>query len=203
MSFHPENKFFNFMSKVGDFIVLNILFLMTSLPIITIGASSCALYICIKKRLADEESTVLNDYKKAWKENFIPATTISIVLIIAMSALFFFSNYIAHHIQNFILLILYLLFFIVISFTTLYLFPLQATFINEPLTIIKNSFLTALKHFPYTVALFISTYMPLAITWLFPQIFFYTFAYWLLIGCSICAICSVSLTKKVFRNYME
>ena len=43
MSFHPENKFFNFMSKIGDFIVLNILFLMTSLPIITIGASSCAL----------------------------------------------------------------------------------------------------------------------------------------------------------------
>lgn len=94
-------------------------------------------------------------------------------------------------------------FFIVISFTTLYLFPLQATFINEPLTIIKNSFLTALKHFPYTVALFISTYIPLAITWLFPQIFFYTFAYWLLIGCSICAICSVCLTKKVFRNYMD
>lgn len=202
MSLTPDNRFFSFMSKLGDFIVLNVIFLFTCIPIVTIGASCCALYSCIKKRLKNEEATVLYDYKKAWKENFIPATTISIVYIIGFVILFFFSRYMANHIENFIFLILYMIVFVVITFSLLYVFPLQTTFVNEPLTIIKNSFLTAIRHFPYTLGLFACTYLPLAITWLFPQIFYYTFAYWVFIGCSLCACCSVLLTEQVFRSYI-
>lgn len=201
MSLDPTNRFFNFMSKVGDFIVLNLLFLITSIPIFTIGASACALYSCIKLRVTDEESTVFQDYKKAWKSNFIPATSITIVYIIAFVIFFFFSRYVAHHIQNFILLIPYLLYFIVVSFSLLYVFPLQTTFINEPLTIIKNGFLTALRHLPATLGLFLCTYLPLAFTWIFPQVFYFTFAYWIFIGCSICSLCSVFITKSVFQQY--
>lgn len=203
MSMDPNNRFFNFMSKVGDFITLNLLFLFTSIPIFTIGASACALYSCIKLRIADEESTVFQDYKKAFKSNFIPATSISIVYILAFVCLYFFSSYIASHIQNFPLLILYLIYFMIVSFSILYVFPLQATFINEPLTIIKNAFFTSLKHLPMTLALFLCTYLPLVITWLFPQIFYFTFAYWIFIGCSICTCCSVLITKIVFQSYIS
>lgn len=202
MSMDPNNRFFNFMSKVGDCIILNLLFLFTSIPIFTIGASACALYSCVKLRIADEESTVLQDYKKAWKANFIPATTISIVYILAFVLFYFFSSYIASHMQNFLLLILYLIYFVMVSFSILYVFPLQTTFVNEPLTIIKNAFLTSLKHLPMTLGLFICTYLPLVITWLFPQIFYFTFAYWIFIGCSLCACCSVFITKMVFKQYI-
>lgn len=44
MNFSPDSKFFAVMSKIGDFIVLNILFVITCIPIITIGTSFCALY---------------------------------------------------------------------------------------------------------------------------------------------------------------
>ena len=191
------------MSKVGDFIVLNFLFLISCLPIFTIGSAACSLYICIKKRLADEEGTVFHDYKKAWQENFIPATSINIVVILAIVILFFFSRYIATHMENFLLFIVYLLFLIIVLFSLLYVFPLQATFVNEPMIIIKNSFFTALRHFPYTLALFICTYIPLAITWLFPQFFFFTFLYWVFIGCSTCACLSVLITKQVFKHYIS
>lgn len=41
--FNPENKFFTFMGKVADLMALNLIFLITSLPVITLGASLTAL----------------------------------------------------------------------------------------------------------------------------------------------------------------
>ena len=46
----PDNKFFSFMSKLGDIILLNVLFIITSIPIVTIGVSLTALYTSVKKK---------------------------------------------------------------------------------------------------------------------------------------------------------
>lgn len=46
----PDNKFFSFMSLVGDIILLNVLFVITSIPIVTAGISLTALYTSIKKK---------------------------------------------------------------------------------------------------------------------------------------------------------
>lgn len=39
-----DNPFFEFMGKVGDVMIVNILFLICSVPIITMGASVFAMY---------------------------------------------------------------------------------------------------------------------------------------------------------------
>lgn len=64
----PDNKFFSFMSLVGDIILLNVLFVITSIPIVTAGISLTALYTSIKKGYADRspmpQETILNT---GWK----------------------------------------------------------------------------------------------------------------------------------------
>ena len=42
--FNMDNKFFTFMGKAADLILLNIIFLICCLPVVTIGASVTAMY---------------------------------------------------------------------------------------------------------------------------------------------------------------
>ena len=42
--FNPDSKFSQFMSKVFDLMVLNLVFIFTSIPIFTIGVNYTALY---------------------------------------------------------------------------------------------------------------------------------------------------------------
>lgn len=202
MKISPENKFFSFMSKIGDFITLNLLFLITCLPVITIGASCCALYFSIKKRILDKESYIFHDYFSAWKENFKNATCIRSCFLILFPVLFFFSRYFASHLTNLFVVAAYMIFLLCFLFPLMYVFPLQTTFVNTPLHIIKNAFLTAILHLPHTIGLLAATVIPLSITWLFPQALYFTLAYWLLIGCSLTCTASVIITGKALEEYL-
>ncbi len=42
--FSLDSKFMQVMSRVADLIILNVIYLVTCLPVITIGAASTALY---------------------------------------------------------------------------------------------------------------------------------------------------------------
>ena len=43
--FNMDNKFFTFMSRVADLIILNLLFLLCCIPIVTIGPAITAMYM--------------------------------------------------------------------------------------------------------------------------------------------------------------
>lgn len=201
MNFSPDSKFFNFMSKLGDFVVLNILFIITCIPVFTIGASFCALYTVCKKRLADEESYIIRGYLAIWKENFKNATIMWVFFLVWLPILLSLTNLATKHLNNVILFSFCLLIILWYIFSMLYAFPLQASFINTPFRIIRNSFLTAMAHLPYTIVLFAVTMLPAVITWLFPGALYFTFTYWLLIGFSLNGILSVLITERVFRHY--
>jgi len=202
MNFNPENKFFNFMSKFGDFVVLNIIFIITCIPVFTIGASLCALYTVCKKRLADEESYIIRGYLAIWKENFFNATIIWLFFLVLLPVLLFLVNLFTRHLNNAILFSFCLLIILWYIFSMLYAFPLQATFINTPFRILCNSFLTAMAHLPYTIVLFAVTMLPIVITLLFQVALYFTLTYWMLFGFSLNGIFSVIITKRVFKHYL-
>lgn len=47
--FGIDSKFYEVVSKIADLVILNLIFVLCSLPIITIGASTTALYGVTKK----------------------------------------------------------------------------------------------------------------------------------------------------------
>lgn len=203
MNFSSENKFFRAITFVGDFIFLNILFVLFSIPIVTIGASYTALYTVIKSRLKDEESYVFKDFLTSFKSNFKNSTLIWTLVLITLIPLYLISSYFVNNMDNLIVIALYMFVLICFLFTLIYVFPLQATFINTPLNIIKNSFLTSLNHLPMTILLCITTYTPIAITLLSPKYIYFSFPYWLLIGFSIMCLCSILVTNQIFNEYIE
>ena len=189
------------MSLVGDIILLNVLFIITSIPIITVGVSLTALYASLKKRIRGHESYAARDYFKYWKENARNGLIIWCVLLPFLLAMVVFTSYIANNFENLPAVCAYFLLFLILLFILTYAFPLQATFINTPPRILLNSLLTALSHLPYTLALIFITSIPVCLTLYFPRAFYFTCAYWLLLGFSINTSISAVITGKVFKHY--
>ena len=68
--FNPENKFWNFMGKITDVSCMSLLWLLTSLPVFTIGASTAAFYSFTLDAVGDNEGRVIGSYFSAFKANF-------------------------------------------------------------------------------------------------------------------------------------
>jgi len=64
-----KNRFYILGDKLGDIIILSLLWLVCSLPVITIGASSSALYFAVHKRFYDKSETPARDFWRSFKQN--------------------------------------------------------------------------------------------------------------------------------------
>ena len=55
--FNPDSKFTHFTNKFSDLITLNLWFVLTSLPLITIGASATAMHYVFSESIVTNWST--------------------------------------------------------------------------------------------------------------------------------------------------
>ena len=92
--FNPENKFWNFMGKITDVSCMSLLWLLTSLPVFTIGASTAAFYSFTLDAVGDNEGRVIGSYFSAFKANFKKATLLWL-LQLALGALLAVNLYAA------------------------------------------------------------------------------------------------------------
>ena len=65
-----DNIIIRVLTRVFDFIVLNVLWVLCSVPIITIGASTTALYSMMLKIVANEEGYIIRGFFEDFKKNF-------------------------------------------------------------------------------------------------------------------------------------
>ena len=87
--FKLDSPLMNFLSKVADIMILNVLFVVFSIPIVTIGASFSAAYYMGFKMVKNEETYIVRGFWKAFKENFKQATIMWIVILLVSGLLGF------------------------------------------------------------------------------------------------------------------
>ena len=92
--FNPENKFWNFMGKITDVACMSLLWLLTSLPVFTIGAATAAFYSFTLDAVGDNEGRAIGSYFSAFKANFKKATLLWL-LQLALGALLAVNLYAA------------------------------------------------------------------------------------------------------------
>ncbi len=81
--FNMENPVWKFMGKVTDMFLLTCLWLLFSLPVVTVGASTTALFYCAMRLASDREGYLREDFVRTFRENFKSAT----ILWLMVSAL--------------------------------------------------------------------------------------------------------------------
>ena len=77
--FQPDNLFSEVMTKIFDILLLNMLWLICSLPVVTFGASTTALYYVMMKLVRDEENGIVKSFFKSFRDNFrqsLPVTAL-------------------------------------------------------------------------------------------------------------------------------
>lgn len=87
MEFTGRGRFFGIVSRISDLVVLGCLFILTSLPIFTLGASCTALYYSTAKSVRFEEGKPVREYFKAWKNNFVQSSIATVIYLLLTGAL--------------------------------------------------------------------------------------------------------------------
>ena len=205
--FNYDNPVWRFIGKLGDLILLNLLWTVCSIPVITIGASTTAVYYVTLKMVRDENDSTVRSFFHSFKDNFKQATAIwaiflAVGLILAFDIWFFVTGQapvpgIAGNLMTAIsggMAILYL-------FTYIYVFPIQARFYNPVKYTIRNAFIMSIRHLFQTVGIVCMDILIVigAIASLFymPKIF----ALFILFGMPLMAFANSYLFVPIFKRY--
>lgn len=158
--FNPENKFWNFMGKITDVACMSILWLLTSLPIITIGASTAAFYAFTLDAVQDAEGGVWRSYFSAFRENFRKSTVIwlmqlALTAVMAVNLYAAWNLYIIKGIPGLILLSLAVCGMLVLICTGLYVYPITVYYEFPLKKILADSFVMAVSNPHVTLSVII------------------------------------------------
>lgn len=197
--FKLDSPLMNFLNKVADIMILNLLFIVFSIPIVTIGASFSAAYYMGFKMVKNEETYIVRGFWKAFKENFKQGTIIwlGILLVVAILGLDYRIMYESGLAFPDWIKIAVLAVSFVLLLGLAFVFPLQARFVNSVKNTVKNAFLMALSHLP-TAFLLIAVYaVPVIAYFLVPQAFPAIF----LLGFGVVIYMQSWLALRVFQKY--
>ena len=128
--FNPDNKIANFLTKIMYLAWLNFLWLICSLPIITIGASTTAVYYTAMRMTRDDEGYIAKDFFHSFKENFLQATGVWLI-VLAFFGMICFNWWNLSGSPNDLLRIashLFLSLFVIFALISIYFFPLLSQF---------------------------------------------------------------------------
>ncbi|MDR3092052.1 MAG: YesL family protein [Clostridiales bacterium] len=148
-------------SALWDVLALNFLWLICSLPILTMGASTTALYYVTTRRVSAREGYIWRDFFRAFKENFKEASKIWLSLL-AAGFVVFINMYNMLYNKGFaaklggaapLLLTAQIVFFVEIITLGLYAFPILSRFHMGALSVIKTALLLQHRHLPTSVLL--------------------------------------------------
>lgn len=202
-SFDMDSKLWHFFDFVGDMATLNFLFLVTSVPIITIGASVTALNSALFKRKEKRTDDVKKEYIRDFKANFKNATIIWLIFLvfaIACGLNFAMISKLNPANRSWIM-IMFGIVAAAMLMTVLYSFALLARFENDWITTVAKAFVIGIMSFPYTIVLFlVLTAAVLASIQTYASIMAAA-AFWLLIGFSLTGyLCSI-MFYRAFRRF--
>lgn len=202
--FSMDNKFFTFMGRIADLIILNIIFMICCIPIVTMGASITAMYYVTLKMARNEESYILKSFFKSFKENFRQSTIIWVIMLAAGLLLgidFSITGQMGGTLYTILRYVLVMITFLY-AMVILYLFPLLAKFYNTIKNTFRNSLLMSIRHLPYTVLMLVITFVPILSTLLIPVVLIYGLIVWIMIGFSLIAFINAKFFVKIFDHYI-
>ena len=199
--FSLDSPIMRFLSKVADLMILNIIFWICCIPIVTIGASTTALYSITLKMVKNEESYIFRGFFRAFKENFKISTGLWILTAL-VGLVIYVDFYVAPQMVsplNMILQVLLMALLIFYIFTLLYLFPYVARFQNTWKATIKNAFLIGIANLPFTLLMVLFVALMLFLTYVVNLAI--VLPLWMLCGFSVIAYVKSFIIRRVFRKY--
>ena len=163
-------KFFSFDSKFSQIMLkfcyscwLNLLWFVCSIPVVTVGAATTALYYATLKLARNEEGDVTKMFFRSFRQNFKQATGLWLIML-GVGLFLAADGYVLYHLRltaaGPLPVIFTILLAVIIAASVLYVivliyvFPLLASVENTNRAMLKNSFLIGTHYLFCTIMVF-------------------------------------------------
>lgn len=201
--FSLDSPIMRCMSRLADLVILNLLFLLTSLPIVTIGPSLAALYTVLFRLGTPREQGVFLPYFRAFGENFKQGLVLWLVLLGAVVVTF--VDILLLYSLSSPLRYLYILagaLLVLLLLMGSYVFPLISQFRAKNVATLKNALALSIAYLPRSLAIVMLHLLPLGLLLFVPYLFLQVGFVWIFFYFSAAAYLSRLLLQKVFRPYL-
>ena len=201
--FHYENPFIQFLVRVGDLMILNALFILCSLPVVTLGASLTALHRVTQNMLFEQEEPLLKAFFRAFRQNFRQSTLawlVELVVIVSLvcDVLLVMAYFDGGLAKAMYILVAVLAILVVGVFS--YLMPLIARYENGMRQQVYNAVVLAIIKLPKTVLLMLLNLLPVILLLISVPVFVQTLIFWVIIGFAFVSFLTSSILKPVFQQ---
>ena len=202
--FSPDSLFYRTMSRVADLMLLNLCFLLTSIPIITIGASSAALYTVCFRFDTEREAGTVKSYFDAFRANFKQATCLWMIMLFVLVTAFFNAAF--FYTLGGLFHLLWIIFAAVLVFAVFvvsYAFPLMSQFENKNKQTFRNSLILSIAYLPRSIAMGVLNVLPIALALTQLHVFLKCGFIWVMLYFGIAAYLNMKMLRKVFKPFYE
>ena len=205
---NPEGVFFQFLSRIGDLIILNFLFMICCIPVVTAGAAYAALCKVCMDMVYEQEAGIVKGFFLAFKENFKQATLVWVAELIVLVSLVCDGLLVISYFpgSKAMLILLGVLAFLVLCICT-HMIPLLIRYRNTLRQHLSNAMVLAVIRLPRTVLMVLISALPLIVFLLSAvtatTVFWDTLVFWLAIGLAVCAYLNMNIYKGVYTKLEE
>mgnify|MGYP002522750150 CR=1 FL=1 len=200
--FDYEAPFWRFMSRVADLVIVNAYWLICSLPIVTIGASTSALYCVTLHMVRGEGGGVTRMFFSAFKQNLRQGLALFFILLLPVVLVVYeVWLYVSGAVEQTLWMsVVFCMPAILVALITGYVYPLLAQFDNSVKNTLKNACLLAVGNLPFSIVMALLN-LSAPLLFLFATSFFIrTCVFWLLLGGAVIALINSYLLRRVFHR---
>ena len=201
--FHYENPFIQFLVRVGDLMILNLLFILCSLPVVTLGASLTALHRVTQNMLFEQEEPLIKAFFRAFRQNFKQSTLVWLVELVVIVSLVCDVLLVMAYFDGGLAKAMYILvavLAILVAGVFSYLMPLIARYENGMRQQVNNAVVLAIIKLPKTVLLTLLNLLPVILLLISVPVFVQTLIFWVIIGFAFVSFLTSSILKPVFQQ---
>lgn len=203
--FSADSALMRALDRLGDVIILNLIFIATSLPLLTLGASLTAVHSVARALVSDRlEDSVPRAYLRAFRANLRDGSKLLAALgglgVVLAAWFAVVDSLVVDPIAQLLMFAVWLLLAVQLTMTALVAFPYLATFDDPTTRVLRNALLMSWRHPLAALCALTVTALPVVITIFYPKLTGYGLL-WLLVGFAGIAVVIAMLVTRIFSQY--
>lgn len=198
-----DSKAYHSLNRLFDLILLNFFYLLTCIPIVTIGAARTALYTVCFRFGTDRETGIVKGYFLAFRDNFKQATLLWTVVLMC-NAFVFFDIWLVYSLRDTFHygLIVFVTLLTFMRMVESLIFPLLSQFNNRSITTVRNSLIFSMVYCPIVLVIAIMNALPFILMYFRFKLFLEIGYLWITLYFSAAAYLNTFLFRKILGQYL-
>lgn len=204
--FDPDSPIMSFLARVADLVILNVLWLLCCLPVVTVGASTTAMYHVVRHLQEESISSVTRDFFRSFKSDFRQTTPVYLLLLIPTAAVVMNAWILSAQSSDVVpvyVRAIWMVSALMLTFVVSVVYPVMAYFDDTVWKTLRTAAVLAIAKLPRTVLISAINLLPIIMLFVSFPFFLKSSIFWLLIGGSLSAYLNMLILRPVFKKIID